>query len=97
MYVAIYRAACMQVGIHGASGSSTLQVERLSRMRAQEHYVSNVQAFRELPRMQYGIVIPNRVEMVHQTTACTTRHALKGVPCVCITMQSEKPEIPRGW
>ena len=87
----------MQVGMRSAGGVSTLQMERMSRMRAEEKYIENAQAFRELPRMQYGIVMPNRIELVHQTVECTARHALKGIPCICITMQSEKPEIPKGW
>lgn len=48
---------------------------------------------------------PHDYAVVRYTPACvylecaghTGRYAASNVPCVCLTIQTEKPSVPKGW
>lgn len=79
----------------GIYNHGSLHVFSGSRQKCEEEYVSRCTYYATATYLV--LYMPKHAEYICRLPGCQHTWNVRGVPCYAVTLQSDRPEIPRGW
>lgn len=86
----------MYIGVYRHHMDPHLIVERMSKHAANERF-RDIHTACKSDHMQYQVIVPNHVQLICDLHECRKAWDTYGIPCIAVSMQTEKPEVPRDW